>query len=658
MSEAAISALAQQMAAITAQLTQMAGENATLRQQMAEETAARTAREQTFRAEVETAAATSAAAQAAAVAEATRRAQEATTAASAGGASSAEPSYSGQGTSVAKWAPDGFKGQQSEWKTFSLKFRSYCGAFLRGTVGTWMDYAVANRDGDCRMAALDPAARPAAAMLWSSLIATCDNTALVLCERAGAGEGIEAWRRLNVKYDVQTRQTKVVRIIKILNWDFKSGDLLDQLDAFDTAIAKYESATGKELDDDTKIGVVIKGMESGSLQEHMLLHSERCVTYEEFREEVDTIAKAKQSNLLSSSPMDIGVLKGGGSKGGGSSKGPCHNCGKPGHYKSECCAPGGGAASSGGGKAGGKPGGKHGGGSHKGGGSTKGPCHNCGKNGHVKSECRAPGGGAAKGASKGGGPTSQGGNCNKCGMAGHWAKECRSSAARQAAFKKKSQGVHEIDEDIDPGLGFMCDLCGPAVDLQRSDGTDRKITFKVDSGACTTVVHPEHRAVRGYKIWKDEKTGKFYRTAGTAQVKDEGKRILQTKMRSGPDGKPVRLRTRAARSTAPLMAVKDMVAAGQMVVFDAEGSFTYDKASGKKTPFHSTAGGWELTLDLEAPETANKVNQQVIAEIAAEKETEKADGGDETNECVKIFKRNDKPIIQMGPFGRQLQQRA
>jgi hypothetical protein len=323
-----------------------------------------------------------------------------------------------------------------------------------------MDYAVANRDSDCRVAALDPAARPAAAMLWSSLIATCDNTALVLCERAGAGEGTEAWRRLNVKYDVQTRQTKVVRIIKILNWDFKSGDLLDQLDAFDTAIAKYESATGKEVDDDTKIGVVIKGMGSGSLQEHMLLHSERCVTYEEFREEVDTIAKAKQSNLLNSSPMDIGVLRGGGAKGGGSSKGPCHNCGKAGHYKSECRAPGGGAASGGGGNGGGKKGG----GGNKGGGAKKGPCHNCGKNGYLKSECRAPGGGGAKGSSKGGSAATTSGNCNKCGMTGHWARDCHASAAKVEAYKKKKGGVHEIDDDVDPGLGFMCGLCGPALE--------------------------------------------------------------------------------------------------------------------------------------------------------------------------------------------------
>eukprot|EP00973_Karenia_brevis_P027597 3804276-Karenia_brevis.AAC.1 len=109
-------------------------------------------------------------------------------------------------------------------------------------------------------------------------------------------------------------------MIQVLNWDFRNGDLLDRLEAVDLAVSKYELATGKEIDDDTKIGVVIKGMESGALKEHMLLHSERCASYEEFRDEVDTIAKARSCNLMTAAPMDLGALKGGG-------KGQaCHQC--------------------------------------------------------------------------------------------------------------------------------------------------------------------------------------------------------------------------------------------------------------------------------------------------------------------------------------------
>ena len=67
----------------------------------------------------------------------------------------------------------------------------------------------------------------------------------------------------------------------------------------------------------------------------MLLHSERCQTYEEFRDEVDTIAKARQANMLTSTPMDIGAFSG--KKGAGKGfQGTCDNCGKEGHKKPEC----------------------------------------------------------------------------------------------------------------------------------------------------------------------------------------------------------------------------------------------------------------------------------------------------------------------------------
>ena len=203
---------------------------------------------------------------------------------------------------VSKWAPDQFSGLQEDWRVFALKFRSYVGAMLKGAVGLWMDYAKENPDSNCKSVAIAPEARAPAAMLYSSLIAVCEGKSIAIVERAGAGEGIEAWRLLLARYEAQTRQSKVIKMIQVLNWDFKQGDLLDQLETFDRACAKYTESTKKDLDDDTKIGIVIKGMDAGPLREHLLLHSERCVTYDEFRDEVDTIAKARASNLLTPAP--------------------------------------------------------------------------------------------------------------------------------------------------------------------------------------------------------------------------------------------------------------------------------------------------------------------------------------------------------------------
>ena len=87
--------------------------------------------------------------------------------------------------------------------------------------------------------------------------------------KAGSGQGLEAWRMLLHRYEAKTRQSKVMSLIQILSWDFKTGDLLDTLESFDNSCQKYYETWKKEIDDDTKIGVVIKGMESGPLREHM-----------------------------------------------------------------------------------------------------------------------------------------------------------------------------------------------------------------------------------------------------------------------------------------------------------------------------------------------------------------------------------------------------
>ena len=93
------------------------------------------------------------------------------------------------------------------------------------------------------------------------------------------------------------------------------------------------------------------------------------------------------------------------------------------------------------------------GGHSKGGGKSdnkrfEGNCNNCGKSGHKKSECRAPGGGAHKGSGKGGGKdNAKKMACFKCGMTNHIAKYCRAPQAKIDAYKKSGgRNLKELDE--------------------------------------------------------------------------------------------------------------------------------------------------------------------------------------------------------------------
>ena len=412
------------MQALTQQVAQMSADNSALHKTQQEAAAATTERERQFRVEMEqnllNATARNEAATSAAVA-----AGAAAAAATAGTGSDALPGGQPGGIEgavssamVSKWAPDSFSGKEEDWRVWSPKFRSYVGAMAKGQVGVWMDHARAHQALECKLNSLAPAAHAPAAVLYSSLMAVCEGKSFYIVERAGGGEGIEAWRLLLNRYESQTRQSRVLMMMAVLAWDFKQGELLDCLEAFDRACQRYTDATSKVIDDDTKIGIVIKGMESGSLREHMLLHSERCETYEEFRNEVDTIAKARAAQFVVNSPMDLGAFN---KKGGGKDQ-ACHNCGKKGHKAADCWA--GGGKSSGG--AGGAP--------------LK--CTKCGKSGHSAKDCWSKGGGGQKGGKPSGKPAAANANaekreCFKCGMNNHIAKDCRASEAKRSTRSTK-----------------------------------------------------------------------------------------------------------------------------------------------------------------------------------------------------------------------------
>ena len=550
-----------------------------------------------------------------------------------GGAAASSGGFDGGGSAiqVAKWAPDSFDGTAEAWPVFKTKFVAFVGPMLRGQMGEWLDHVDLHRADPATARVLGSNAKTAAGQLHHYLIATCNGKALTLVERAGRGEGLESWRLLLQRFEPRTRQSRVVKHIQLLNWDFTTGDFVDNLEQFDKEVAKYEKEAERVMDEEEKIGLIIRGMQKGSLQEHLLLYSERCSSYAEFRQEIDTIARAQQAKLLQTQPMDISAF--------------------------------GGKA----GKQGAKGGGKHG----KAGTSNppkfEGECRKCGKKGHMAKDCWS------KGQSKGGSNQKADAGkraCFECGSTSHLAKDCRAPKEKRDAYKakqRKGKNVHELDqaqggsvEELNADLGqfMLCELCGTnrqprrqnqRLAADRADSTRRHITFGVDSAACVTVVPSEHEAARGYKVWQDSGFGRNYSCANNAKVPDEGLRVLSVK--TGGGQKPVLIRTRKAKVKRPLLAVADFVDSGKSVVFDSEGSYAICKATGQKTRFERKGRGWDLSFDLQSPEEANTM----LAELRAQRRQEEAVAKEKMALQVAIRPASAAPVADYDccPFSRQ-----
>ena len=156
----------------------------------------------------------------------------------------------------------------------------------------------------------------------------------------------------------------------------------------------------------------------------------------------------------------------------------------------------------------------------------------------------------------------------------------------------------------------------------REDPTDREIVFNVDSGASKTVVNKDNRAARGYKIHRDAQTGVPYHTAGKQRIKDEGKRVLQTKQMG--DQKPSRMNTRVADVRNPLLSPSEIAKCGHDIILRNEDGYAIHRETGQTHKFDRTVGGWQHKATLEAPGEANRVWEADCSAELTPKEDERA----------------------------------
>ena len=159
-------------------------------------------------------------------------------------------------------------------------------------------------------------------------------------------------------------------LLEILRYKFEA-DLVSCVEAFERKVREYEKQSGKDVDDDTVIGIVILRTTDAAVKEHLVRHTSRLDAWSKMRAEIVEIARTQQYLRSTPQDMDIGAFpkgnkgdrggkgkdKGKDSKGkdkgkgkgkdkdksnsaggGGAGKGQriCFYCNKPGHTKQEC----------------------------------------------------------------------------------------------------------------------------------------------------------------------------------------------------------------------------------------------------------------------------------------------------------------------------------
>ena len=158
---------------------------------------------------------------------------------------------------------DKFRSERARWHDWAAVLQSYIANAnvdmhtemlqVEGQTTATPNVAVPDRDTVARSTSLH--------FMLTMLV---EGPALDIILNSGQGEGYESWRRLVLEYDPRSRVRAAGSMMEILSHPFTAES--STFEAFDAKVTMHERRTSKIIDDDVKVGCVLKNMSDETLR--------------------------------------------------------------------------------------------------------------------------------------------------------------------------------------------------------------------------------------------------------------------------------------------------------------------------------------------------------------------------------------------------------
>ena len=172
--------------------------------------------------------------------------------------------------------PDQFAGDGMKYPDWSFKLKSYMGAVDVRYQALML--SCENSTVPVLNAIMSGEEAQLSTQLFYVLVMLTSGSALDKCHNCGVNEGFEAWRSFAMEYEPKLKTRTVGMLMQVLGFKF-GGNVAARLDAFERAIHEYESQSKEKVTDDTRIGIVMLGMEDLKIKEHLIRNSSRLGTW-------------------------------------------------------------------------------------------------------------------------------------------------------------------------------------------------------------------------------------------------------------------------------------------------------------------------------------------------------------------------------------------